>query len=260
MTLRTSLSLSLMQSLCWIADRQSQAPAHPGLFRARVWNGPIAGAHLSVPRLEWPSLFLGTYEPHVVKAMQRYVPRGAVAYDLGPHVGYLTAVLAKLVGPTGRVIACEPDPVNRQALEQNMAENALSQVTILAAAISDQAGEATFAHFDSYSLVGHLARADTPPDARLFSVPTLTLDDLLSYALPAFIKIDVEGAEMAVLAGGQRVLLKARPVIVAEVRYAVRAELTNLLGVCGYALSLLRGSEADWQRWGLADVLLTPVR
>lgn len=260
MSLRASLSLDLMKTLCWLEARNPTAPAHPGFYRSRIWSGPLRGMRLTVPRLERPALFLGTYEPHMVKAMRRYVSRGAVVYDIGAHVGYLTAVLAKLVGPSGRVIACEPDPLNRAALEQNMAKNALSHVTILSAAISDTAGEASFAHFDSYSLVGHLSRADTPPDATLVRVPTLTLDDLLSFSIPAFIKIDVEGAEMAVLAGGKRLLRTVRPVIVAEVRYAFRVELAALLDTYRYHLEMLRGGEEDWRRWGLAEVLLVPQR
>lgn len=259
--LRLQLSIGLMWLLCWLSDRSPLAPEHPGFYRSRILFGPLSGCHLFLQRLERPSMLLGTYESHVVAAMRQYVRPGQTVYDIGTHVGYMSTVLAKLVGPTGRVVAFKPDPTNRQALAQNIVENALNQVTIVPAAVSDRSGEAHFAHFETYSLVGHLAQEHEPGDAELLLVSTVTLDAYVyenNHPAPTFIKLDVEGAEIQVLAGARRLLMEARPIIVVEMRARFKQELADLLEEVGYRLEVLQGTEIDWQRWGLADVLLLP--
>ena len=59
------------------------------------------------------------------------------AIDVGAHEGYMTLVMAKLVGATGRVLAYEPLPQNFKRLSQTMALNDLRQVTLYQIALSD---------------------------------------------------------------------------------------------------------------------------
>lgn len=258
---RLIVSSGLMRLLCWLSDRAPSVRSHPGYYRSRILFGPLSGCHLFMQRLERPAMLLGTYESHVVAAMRQYVQPGHTVYDIGTHVGYMSAVLAKLVGSAGRVMAFEPDPANRQALACNMVENAFGQVTIVPAAVSDRSGAASFAHFESYSLVGHLAQEHEPGDAELLQVSTVALDAFVyedNHPAPSFIKLDVEGAEMQVLAGARRLLLEARPIVVVEMRARFKQELAELLQTVGYRLEVLQATEMDWQRWGLADVLLLP--
>lgn len=257
---RLAVSSASMRLSCWLSDRWPHEP-HPGFSRSRVWSGPLSGCHLSMQRLERPAMLLGRYEPHVVTAMCQYVTAGSVAYDIGAHIGYMAHVLSRLVGPAGQVIAFEPDSANYAALTHNLAENRRSNVLALPLAVSDRTGSASFAHFDSYSLVGHLARSDTPGDATLLPISTMSLDNFVyeqGHPAPGFIKIDVEGAEVQVLAGARRLLSEARPVLVAELRASMKPAIVDLLLPLGYRLQVLQGTEADWSRWGLADVLLLP--
>jgi FkbM family methyltransferase len=173
-----------------------------------------------MPRLERLSFPLGTYEKHIVQCMAKYVRSGMTVYDIGANAGYLTMVLSKLVGPTGRVLAFEPDPKNIAALSLNIQTNRLANVTLLQRAVSDQTGTVSFATFD-YSLVGHIAHAHTPSDAQILTVDATKLDDLVyreGFPAPEFIKVDVEGAEDSVIRGSLCVLDRARPMVVIEVR------------------------------------------
>jgi FkbM family methyltransferase len=176
--------------------------------------------------------------------MTDQVRAGTTAYDVGANAGYLTLVLSKLVGPSGRVVAFEPDPKNVAALRRNISDNGIDNVTLQQGAVSDQNGELTFATFE-YSLVGHIATDDTPVDAQLITVSASRLDDLVyneGFPTPQFIKIDVEGAEDRVIRGSLRLLDEARPVVVAEVREGrIHNEITRLFKNHGYVERPLAG-------------------
>jgi hypothetical protein len=87
-------------------------------------------------------------------------------------------------------------------------------------------------------------------------VPTITLDQFIyrdHHPAPAFVKIDVEGGEWAVLVGAQRMLAESRPVVVVEVRPMTTGRMINELMVAtGYRGRVLAGN-AD-----LTDVLFIP--
>ena len=116
---------------------------------------------------------------------------------------------AEQVGPAGRVVAFEPLPRNLAYLRKHVELNKLGNVDIVEMAVSDGAGTATFdTAGDSYT--GRLSNGGT------LSVGTVSLDELVeagAASVPDVIKIDVEGAEAAVLSGAQRLLRRSRPVV-----------------------------------------------
>ena len=222
----------------------------------RIYSGPAAGMTLALSAMERPSMVLGTYERRVVRAMRRYARPGMVAYDVGAHIGYLTLVLARLVGPAGRVVAFEADPRNGDALRRIVALNRLATVSVVPGAVSDRVGFVRFASF-GYTTVGHIATKETPDDARLIDVASTTLDAVVAGGLhppPQFIKIDVEGAEAAVLRGAMGVIEAHRPVVVVEARDtpAWRTVATTMAAM-GYRAKTL----TDWGG-GMADIVLVP--
>src|SRR5437764_4065781 len=54
----------------------------------------------------------GTYQPHVAAALARYAKPRMATVDIGANIGYMTMLLATLVGPEGRVVAVEPNSDN----------------------------------------------------------------------------------------------------------------------------------------------------
>lgn len=258
LNLRSSLERATLLGCCKMTDNPA-LPKDPELYRTRVLGGPLNGLYFSMPCLERAAFALGTYERHVVRTMEENTRPGAVAYDIGANAGYLSLVLARLVGETGRVFAFEPDPKNVRALKANAEINGFPQLTLITKAVSDTCETVTFASF-GYSLVGHIAREDTPGDASLFEVECTTVDEFVyteGQPKPDFIKIDVEGAEEQVLRGASRVLREVRPVILAEVRGAVWERVLEYMKAHDYSYQIITGG---WQMETdhLGDVVFSP--
>ncbi len=170
-----------------------------------IFRGPLKGDRwLLATRINF---FLGSYEPEQTQAFAEAVRPGAVVYDVGAHYGYYTLLAAKLAGESGSVVALEPSPRNLTVLRRHIALNHLRNVSVVELAVSDHEGEARFNN-TAGSGVGHLSEQG-PLTVRL-----TTLDLLAQrFPTPQVIKIDVEGAEELVLAGGMGMLKARRPVV-----------------------------------------------
>ena len=146
---------------------------------------------------------------HRLRAFYRqFVSPGDLAFDVGAHVGNRTRALAAI---GCRVVALEPQPDFARLLQILFARTA--QVEIVESAVTDAVGRATLSVSDRTPTMTTLAeewRAARAGEV-LFSdiqwnrpveVVTTTLDSLITqFGLPAFVKIDVEGAEPRVLGG-----------------------------------------------------------
>lgn len=174
----------------------------------RILGGPTRGMRWivdSAPHACW----LGVYERDWRVVFERTVTAGSTVFDLGAHVGFYTLLASVLVGPEGRVFAFEPMPANEAYLRQHLRLNHITNVTVVAAAVSDRSG---LAHFEPgpSTVCGRLS-ANGP-----LEVPTVSLDDLVAAGevpSPDFIKIDVEGAELAVLDGARRLMGETHPTL-----------------------------------------------
>jgi FkbM family methyltransferase len=130
---------------------------------------------------------------------------GAVVLDIGANLGNYALLFGQWVGPVGRVYAFEPVPEIRAALERHIALNDLAGVVVpIAEAASDATGRAQFAASGLHG-INRLAAPRQP--ARL-AVNTITIDEFCARESiqPDFIKIDVEGAELAVIRGARNTL------------------------------------------------------
>ena len=157
------------------------------------------GVHLHIPRRFIPHYFKSQYEPLTVGWITSYLRRGMIVADVGAHIGFITIVMAKLVGPTGRVYAVEPAIENLQFLRSNLAANRIINVDTVAAAAGRDTSMRAFnitGSSDSHSFYSHplTATVDT------VVVPQLPLDAIVGGRLD-LAKIDVEGAEIEVLQG-----------------------------------------------------------
>lgn len=141
----------------------------------------------------------------------REVQAGMTVLDIGANIGYFTLLFARLVGSEGQVFAIEPDPYNLQLLRENVVRNGYRNVTVLPTAVSRQEGVARlFKNPDNFGdhRLGHGG------DGReSVEVPVTTLDALapLLGKRIDFIKMDIQGSEGSVLAGGREVFGSAAP-------------------------------------------------
>lgn len=152
-------------------------------------------------------------EPGVAGSIRAAIHAGDTVIEIGAHVGYYTVLLAKLVGQEGRVYAFEPDPVSRRCLVRNLELNDISNVKVLDLAVTDSETPVSLSasrYGESNSSIG------SPPERVGFGqqilVKATTLDGFCdrNSLRPDLVKIDVEGAEAAVLAGGSKTLNSVR--------------------------------------------------
>ena len=197
----------------------------------RILSGLASGYRISVSPAEKLSYLLGTDEPHLQKAIRRYVALGDTVYDIGANLGYVSLELAKRVGPNGRVIAFEPIPQNIAAFRRHIEINALRQVQLFEFAASDKAGTAVIRMVENPSTASLVWHRNDPAAAE-FSVSTISVDELVEggqLAYPKFVKIGVEGAEASVLQGMRRTIAAARPVLFVECSEAGRESSWHLM-------------------------------
>lgn len=158
-------------------------------------------------------VFLEQFERDIVTLIERLTPAGAVVFDIGANVGAHTLRFAKLVGPSGRVFAFEPTDYAYGKLEKNLSLNAFPQVEALQLALSDHAAARQTVGFRSSW------RSDRRQMPSTSIVDFVTLDDWCRHrgiAHVDVVKLDVDGHEYPVLAGGHQILQRSRPAILVE--------------------------------------------
>ena len=179
------------------------------MLRLPIIGGRLRGSWwLPASRGKVLRILNGTYEREQTALFEKLLHAGDTVLDVGANVGYYTLLASVLVGGGGRVHAFEPEPRNAEFLRRHVRINGRGNVSVEQAAVSDRVGTARF-DFGSGTGTGHLA------DAGAIEVRTLRLDDhCAAHGLkPRAIKIDVEGAEMSVLAGARQTLERHRPIV-----------------------------------------------
>jgi FkbM family methyltransferase len=220
---------------------------------SRIWiqipNGPGQGLWLKVePYLEH-GYFSGFPEPGVQEEIVRHLGPGGCFYDAGAHVGYYSLLASRLVGKAGRVVAFEPDPANVDVLKENLSRNRMSNVEVIPAALWGHRGNVAFQRSASDGPeVSSRRGAVVAPDgdefrAGLIRVEALTLDAFAAdHEPPTMIKIDVEGAEVEVLKGAEKLISRTKPVMLLEVHHQPAATFVqNELLQNGYEIKWLVG-------------------
>jgi FkbM family methyltransferase len=205
--------------------------------------GPLAGLRMRANFSMRPHFLLGAYERGVARALRANLGQGQIAYDVGANVGYLSLVMSRAVGPTGRVYAFEPSPHAFRSLESNSRVNPSCTFEALQVALADHVGQEPFSDFD-YDLVARLGDHSAEySNARVMKVQVETVDHLVDQGRippPDLAKIDVEGAELAVLAGMDRMLREQRPKLVIEIHGSeIEREVDSRLRALSYEIETL---------------------
>jgi FkbM family methyltransferase len=198
-------------------------------------------------RVDWQlhrSFAYGSWEPEVVRSIQDHVHSGTRVLDIGAQSGFYSLLLSRLVGPAGTVFAFEPLPANFRILEENLRLNSIQNVTIRREAVSDFSGNISFDFpREEVSLIaGPLLESD---NLGTFQVPAISLDEFVRQTGQPiqFIKMDVEGAETAVLRGAVETLKAFHPSMVVELHHDVPQDglhpAISLLTELGYQIEWL---------------------
>lgn len=161
----------------------------------------------------------GGFEPGTRRRLIKLLEPGMGVADVGANIGLLTVAAARAVGPTGKVFAFEPEEEPRECLARTLHLNGLRWVDLSASAAGRKNGRLTF-HVSP--ILGHSSLYALPEDegeAQAVTVEVIRLDDAIPRGQRLdLVKIDVEGAELDVLAGMAR-LLKANADIAVIAEY-----------------------------------------
>ena len=144
------------------------------------------------------------FTPHWVDPVERAfvearLPAGGRFVDVGANAGIYSLWAARAVGPSGRVLAIEANPVMADRLAFNLTASGLAdRVTIARSAVGETTGKATFT-LDARNLGGSSLRAaSVSATGATIAVPVQPLADIVREAgLTAIdiLKIDIEGWE-----------------------------------------------------------------
>jgi FkbM family methyltransferase len=167
--------------------------------------------------------YAGTYEPDVIRFVERELRLGDVFVDVGAHIGVHALVAARRLRELGggRVIAFEPAQDSATKLRHAAARNRLD-VAVVEAALSDVPGTADLRTDPDYGLEDAGVRSQYGSGQVVQQITLTPFDAWANEAgLPRLdlVKIDVEGAEPRVIQGMQRSLARLRPrALVAELK------------------------------------------
>jgi FkbM family methyltransferase len=177
-----------------------------------------------------------------LRFVRRWLQPGMNAIDIGANLGIYSLPMAQLVGPRGRVIAFEPGSEPRGLLERSRTLNSIANLEIVAAALSDgrREGRLVFGTSSEGNALGVGGAGES------VAVTSLDIENgERNWPAPDFVKIDAEGEEDRVLAGGRDLFAKHSPLVMIEVGgdEKTSARFASTFAAMGYRLLRQLGGE-----------------
>jgi FkbM family methyltransferase len=178
---------------------------HAALWRREisVWDRRMRAASLDrlvalgLHRLGW----MGHDEAILLR---RLVRPGMHVVDVGANIGLYSLLLARLVDRSGSVLAFEPEPNLFAILRENCVSNNATNIVPFQCALGRANKVASFHRSAFNSGDNRLGHASVGHDA--VEVRVERFDDIQPDSKPDFVKIDVQGHELAALSGMERAL------------------------------------------------------
>ena len=161
-----------------------------------------------------PSLLAtGAYEPYETRLLHGILQPGMVFVDIGANIGYYTSLAAARVGARGRVIAIEPAPQNFSLLRRNIAESDNFHVEVYQCALGGQSTTGVL-YLSETNAGDHRTFAMDDPERSKIPTSIRRLDDLIDASTHIdVVKMDIQGAEPAALAGMTGLLKANRDIV-----------------------------------------------
>ncbi len=226
-----------------------------GNAEVTIAGGHLQGWRISLDMQSEKDYWLGTYETELQEAIQDHVRAGMVAYDIGANIGYISLILAKVVGRDGKVFAFEALPQNFERLAGNIAINAKEQcISAHALAVADTSGIKRFIPGPSGGMGKLENSAGRPaPSSAVISVKCISLDDFVyqdGHVTPDVVKMDIEGGEVLALPGMRRVLRDHKPLMFIELHGQQAAKIAwEELTSIGYVIQHMRKGYPRVRSW-----------
>jgi FkbM family methyltransferase len=191
----------------WVAPRINRHvdfyfARHPRRFTARATHGfLIAGETRDI--LQRYLFLYGVWEPNLTSWIASTLKRGDVLVDVGANIGYYSLLASGAVGPGGRVVSVEASHSIFKLLQFNLALNHAGNVRAVNRAAADVSGVLRLFRGPTYNL-GASTTFQKPGYQDEGPIEAQPLHELLTHEdieRARIIKIDVEGAELAVVKG-----------------------------------------------------------
>jgi FkbM family methyltransferase len=188
----------------------------------QVQRGPAQGIWLHLNPRTGRDYFNGDVEPEVQAVLRKYLRPGMTVYDIGANIGFFSLLATRLVGTTGHVTAFEADPEIAARLRENVARNQGGPISMEVKAVWSSSNPVFFARADAEvspdrglgHVIDNVAERSEPGTIR---VEAVSVDEhVRKFGAPDFIKCDVEGAEVEVFRGAEKLLNESRPIILCE--------------------------------------------
>jgi len=199
-----------------------------GTLRGKTW---IAGSHSH-------GCWLGSYEYGKQQLFAALMKPGMVVYDIGASAGFYTLLASQLAGPSGFVVAFEPQPRHLRYLRAHLRLNQVENATVLDLAVADAPGRARFS----------TGARGTLSDEGDLEVRKTSLDALVeSRAVPPpdLLKLDVEGGELTAIRGAHAVLTRFKPIILLTTVPRTHEACIEELRELGYGVQSTDGLPLD---------------
>jgi FkbM family methyltransferase len=195
---------------------------------------------------QWEAALATRHEERALTAVRRLVRPGATVYDIGANIGLFATRFAKWVGASGQLYCVEPNPLCVYFLKTNLYSAGARNFEILPVCLTDSARSIEFSVNYGSSVLGMAPDSTVPvkPGHRIVVEGTSldTVIETLRLRAPDVIKVDVEGAEGAVVAGMKATLSRYTPALMIELHgvAAARAALAHLAPL-GYRYQEISG-------------------
>lgn len=174
---------------------------------------------------------------------------GDIVLDVGAAFGVVSITLSKALKDRGCVYAFEPSKTARHFLQAILDLNQISNVKIVATAVSEASGFADFVEYiydDRLPWISDVSALalDSNSQKELnhlrYSVDVTTIDDYVMAAgiVPKAIKMDIEGFESYALRGGQHTLKQFKPYLCIDIHQDVKTRKSSQLEIEPYLSSL----------------------
>lgn len=167
-------------------------------FELAVWLNEDVGRTLACH---------GVFEREDTEYIRSILRKDDICVDIGANVGYYSVMMATAAAQ-GRVIAIEPSPVTAALLKLNLSLNRIRNADIVEGVTADSSGTTQF-QVAADSAFSSLRSSGRSADIESIAVKSYTLDQLVEnfgLARVDILKVDVEGAEGLVIAGGRSLL------------------------------------------------------
>jgi FkbM family methyltransferase len=180
----------------------------------------------------------GQFSEGEAELFRALIPVGGVVIEAGANIGALTVPIAQHVGRDGLVLAYEPQRLAFQLLNANVALNCLTNVITRQVALGASVGMIPVPMVDPYA-TANVGGFEIRGHSHGEPVPLKRLDDYGELPRLDFLKADVEGMELSVLLGANRLLTTHWPTLYLEAdRQDKQAALVGTMVELGYRLYL----------------------